>query len=77
MRERHLTPFRVSASGLALTALVVVVPAITVAFGPGGQSPAATAEKTPSWVNLNSPWCNSVCIRAALHPVWLRCSSLK
>ena len=26
---------------------------------------------------FSSPRCNSACIRAALHPVWLRCSSLK
>src|SRR5712691_8155087 len=25
----------------------------------------------------NSPWCKSDCSRSALHPVWLRCSSLK
>ena len=26
---------------------------------------------------LNSPWCNSICIRAALHPARRRCSSLE
>ena len=25
----------------------------------------------------NSPWCNSICIRTAMHPRWLRCSSFK
>jgi hypothetical protein len=33
------------------------------------------AEKRVS--GLNSPWRNSICIRAALHPAWLRCSFLK
>ena len=25
----------------------------------------------------SSPWCNSICIRTAMHPRWRRCSSLK
>src|SRR5882672_8543381 len=33
---------------------------------------SSASRKRPS-----SPWCNSICIRAAMHPGWLRCSSLK
>src|SRR5207247_10397804 len=35
------------------------------------------AMSSPCEGRASSPWCNSICIRPSLHPVWLRCSSLK
>ncbi len=42
---------------------------------PPARPPAAHVRHSPA--RAVSPWCNSICIRAALHPVRRRCSSLK
>src|SRR5712691_6114055 len=58
--------------------------AASVAFGRSarkGYSVATGLElypgRTRGFARASSPWRNSGCIRPALHPAWLRCSSLK
>jgi|SRR6266851_4045815 len=52
--------------------LAAVAPARKISSICSAGKPFQGSLRRPS-----SPWCNSICIRTAIHPGWLRCSSLK